>query len=222
MRRKLSTFAAAVSLVLFAGAAGAWAGGCHARLGEFTPRPATPDRESTMAVGWDAGSCFLTYARLRHPFLVGPRYYEPQFGAWAKSLATGTAFTALGFGFEKGPDLWLSTHGPSTCYGTRWWVRVPAWFVLCLTSLLPARWVVLRSRARRAGMRARRGLCPACGYDLRATLDRCPECGHLPRKTGARKTGDHWNPVIGAGSHPPRAGQAPQAERGREQWGPEF
>ena len=28
-------------------------------------------------------------------------------------------------------------------------------------------------------LRARRGRCPHCGYDLRATPDRCPECGHV-------------------------------------------
>ena len=32
-------------------------------------------------------------------------------------------------------------------------------------------------RLRRIEYRETTGLCPACGYDLRASKDRCPECG---------------------------------------------
>ena len=53
-------------------------------------------------------------------------------------------------------------------------VWFPHWFAVLLLAILPA--VRLRAHLRNR-KRNRAGLCPKCGYDLRATPDRCPECG---------------------------------------------
>ena len=58
-----------------------------------------------------------------------------------------------------------------------WMVAVPFWIVALAAGVLPG--ADLLGRLRRRG-RSRAGLCPGCGYDLRATPGRCPECG----KTG--------------------------------------
>jgi hypothetical protein len=59
-------------------------------------------------------------------------------------------------------------------------IVVPHW-VLCL-AFAGAGVLLLRVARRRDQI----GLCPICGYDLRATPARCPECGAVPAAPAAR------------------------------------
>ena len=58
-------------------------------------------------------------------------------------------------------------------------VIVPFRFPTALTFGFGVAFLWASDRARR---RRRRGLCPACGYDLRASGERCPECGTTVRR----------------------------------------
>lgn len=60
-----------------------------------------------------------------------------------------------------------------------WFLKLPLWPLVAASALLPVAWL---KRAIREGRRPRRGLCPSCGYDLRAITERCPECGDVPSK----------------------------------------
>jgi hypothetical protein len=77
---------------------------------------------------------------------------------------------AFGFDWHQGTD---SNNQPHT------FLMFPLWAVVLITSVLPAQ----RLRALRRDLLRRRhaatGLCPRCGYDLRASPGRCPECGIL-------------------------------------------
>src|SRR5262245_4698088 len=78
-----------------------------------------------------------------------------------KLLRKGQVYGLIGFGYLRGDQ---SLRG----------VFFPHWFLALLFAVLPAARLRAMLRDRR---RNRAGLCPACGYDLRATPERCPECG---------------------------------------------
>jgi hypothetical protein len=60
---------------------------------------------------------------------------------------------------------------------TVWFIYFPHWVLAAVTGILPlVRLIRYRSVARRQ-RRIAAGLCPRCGYDLRASEGRCPECG---------------------------------------------
>ena len=61
-----------------------------------------------------------------------------------------------------------------------WNLVVPYWMITSVALLLPAVRLKAWRRDRRMRRRTARGLCPRCGYDLRATPQRCPECGVAP------------------------------------------
>jgi hypothetical protein len=58
---------------------------------------------------------------------------------------------------------------------------VPLWQLL-LPALATPLVIAAHIARRRRGVRA--GLCPSCGYDLRASPDRCPECGTFAATRG--------------------------------------
>lgn len=59
-------------------------------------------------------------------------------------------------------------------------VHAPGWAIAPVAAILPAIQIIRWRRKRTA---RQTGLCPTCGYDLRATPTRCPECGHVFAKT---------------------------------------
>ena len=141
--------------------------------------PFGPGSRVSYDLGWHSGSIAFQrgVAGLMHPGTPGItqpdppprwgyRHYKPTFADTAERLrairGTGPRWTYERDGSQQGAIL------------EETYVVVPCWLVAAASAPLSAAWAIRRRRVRR---RHRKGHCPTCGYDCRATPERCPECG---------------------------------------------
>jgi len=187
MVRRLSTFASAISLLLCLTTAAMWVRS-HWIIGSVVYT--TPHREGNDVVdrSWvifgSPGRIGLARTEYTHgdvtaeelKELVHPgewsHYSVPASDYWDKADAVffydASDWRFHGFGFY----LYVSGGEYNKI------LELPYWAIFLLFAVLPlfALRRILRVRGRKV-----RGLCVACGYDLRASPKRCPECGVVIR-----------------------------------------
>jgi hypothetical protein len=189
VRRRLLNFLTALSLLLCVGAAVLWV---------RTPWVIDDARVAAVSRDGRRGQCCeaFTLRRPRSVVLVFVRFKADDDAPQPLPLEPGVFFeritgdekrvtwamqTVLLF-YMNGHGRWGFAYVAATLGApgyTEWMygMAAPLWFVAAGTAVAPSAWASSRLRQRR---RARRRLCPSCGYDLRATPGRCPECGWSP------------------------------------------
>jgi hypothetical protein len=99
---------------------------------------------------------------------------------WRWTKAWGGSFVG-GFDAVWGSSVSSYTAGTSAVRQRAWWIS--HWVIVAVTAVLPVsriRWLIVQMRwlwNRKRRERLAKGLCPICGYDVRATPACCPECG---------------------------------------------
>ena len=94
-------------------------------------------------------------------------------GSIARGGVPGLHEQAAGSGSKmmRPPGVWAAYRFGVRVLAVPWW---------CLIAVMGSGATGLYAKALQSRRRAAASLCPACGYDLRATPDRCPECGRIP------------------------------------------
>jgi hypothetical protein len=110
---------------------------------------------------------------------LGDRLQNRPYGSTWDSETRSARF----FGGHRGVAYSVGRTGPGPFrHGNRPWrqLYLPHWLMTLVAamSVAFASLTMIRRKYRR-----RRGHCPTCGYDLRATPDRCPECGTFVAET---------------------------------------
>ncbi|MDB5324323.1 MAG: hypothetical protein JWN40_5954 [Phycisphaerales bacterium] len=171
--------AAALSLVLFLAAIGAWWWGRSAEL-EVMRRTQQSSHFLTVSRGELRLVAFhrLNLLPPRPPRMLGwtcdvSSAFDPR--ADARGLFPKARPPVAGFFFGR-----LKTEDDDLT-----WILLPMAFVVPVFAILPLAAGARRVRRRRRAWRLQGGRCIACGYDLRSSPVRCPECGHASSQPAA-------------------------------------
>ncbi|HEX2970752.1 MAG TPA: hypothetical protein VHP11_00365 [Tepidisphaeraceae bacterium] len=132
-------------------------------------------------ISLNRGTLSFGYYREKGPPVLLPRLPQPINGIeynlsayWAQQRSYGF----LGFVASRSTSSCRDEKNRLGLAGTWFSLGVPYWLIMMLTLILPLVWGQQEWKQRRT-RRIARGLCPICGYDLRAHRpgQRCPECG---------------------------------------------
>ena len=107
------------------------------------------------------------------------RVFQNQLEQWKADLPR-ISWSGPGVYYHSMPVVYARYDGVAVTAARRRMIQFSVNYVLLLTALLFLLAVVLYRRAQRQYSQLTAGLCPSCGYDLRATPGRCPECGQAP------------------------------------------
>ena len=185
MRRRLFPFAAGVSALLCVAVCGLWVRSYWLMDAlQYATLPTDPPQR-LWTVASAGGRLLVTVDEYQKPVFFDNLDSDPVLKpGWHNAFGEVT----------KGRDADWSRNPPSRnqnpqlrVFGFRWqWtdsdgfvviyrsIAIPFYALFLLSAVLPLVWI---RRRRRAALVKAAGLCPSCGYDLRATPDRCPECG---------------------------------------------
>jgi hypothetical protein len=200
--------AAAMSILLSAATSIAWVAGycCNLEIGFQL------SRSSDWQIASRAGSLDI----------IGNNDIPGPLGSWALFAPNGKRIYGMSyvFYFERiaGYRWRQGTQDSGVVAGSlpplrptdwSWQFHIEYWFLNVVLLVFPIWWMIRFWLQRRARRRAK-GLCPECGYDIRATPHRCPECGAALQKKQF-KSGDSKGP--GAPCLDPRFCQARDFEQ---------